>query len=188
MRRGSFQRAGGVALALLALAIIGWNLTGEITAANSSNSFSSSVRAVLVTPPDWIDRATGRARTMFIGQGLGGGTNAFYSLQFWNQSIEDVWSVDASAGGPGPGITPNYLDTTGVVYPQLPLHWIVAGPGVEPVGQLVDARRRPAPLPRRAPDSHRCRTGERRHRTGGCRRAPGTTGSPRRARAAGPRS
>jgi hypothetical protein len=137
-RRGSFPRAGGVALALLAVAIIGWNLTGEITAANSSNSFSSSVRAVLVTPPDWIDRATGRARTMFIGQGLGGGTSAFYSLQFWNQSIDDVWSVDASAGGPGPGITPDYLDTTGVVSPQLPLHWIVAGPGVEPVGKLVE--------------------------------------------------
>lgn len=136
-RRGSFRRAGAAVGALLAAAIIGWNLTGEITAANSSNSFSASFRSVLVTPPDWIDRVTGRARTMFIGQGIGG-SNAFWSLEFWNQSIGDVWSVDASARGPGPATTPNYLDLTGAVDPQLPLGWIVAGPGVDPVGHLQE--------------------------------------------------
>jgi hypothetical protein len=136
-RRGTFHRAGTAAGVLLALAIIGWNLTGEITAANSSNSFSDSFRGVLPTPPDWIDSATGRARTMFIGQGLGN-SNAFWSLEFWNQSIDDVWSVDASAPGPGPGTTPNYLDLTGAVDPQLPLGWIVAGPGVNPVGHLEE--------------------------------------------------
>jgi hypothetical protein len=135
--RGSFRRAGTAAGTLLAAAIIGWNLTGEITAANSSNSFSDSFRSVLVTPPDWIDRATGRARTMFIGQGLSG-SNAFWSLEFWNQSIEDVWSVDASAPGPGPRRTPNYVDLTGAVAPQLPLGWVVAGPGVDPVGHLEE--------------------------------------------------
>jgi hypothetical protein len=30
--------------------------------------------------------------------------------------------------------TPNYLDLTGAVDPQLPLDWIVATPGVDPVG------------------------------------------------------
>jgi hypothetical protein len=137
-RRGGFRGAGAAAGALLAVATIGWNLTGEITAANSSNSFSASFRAVLPTPPDWIDRATGRARTMFLGQGLAG-SNAFWSLEFWNQSIGDVWSVDASAPGPGPSTTPNYLDLSGKVDPQLPLHWIVAGPGVDPVGKLKEA-------------------------------------------------
>jgi hypothetical protein len=134
-RRGTLRRFGPAAGALLAAAIIGWNLTGEISAANSSNSFSDSFRGVLPTPPDWIDKATGRARTMFLGQGLGG-SNAFWSLEFWNQSISDVWSVDASAPGPGPTRTPNYLDLTGAVDPQLPLHWIVAGPGVDPRGDL----------------------------------------------------
>jgi hypothetical protein len=134
-RGGHVRRAVRAAGALLAVAIIGWNLTGEITAANSSNSFSASFRGVLPTPPDWIDRVTGRARTMFIGQGLAG-SNAFWSLEFWNQSIGDVWSVDSSAPGPGPVTTPNYLDLTGAVDPQLPLNWVVAGPGVDPVGQL----------------------------------------------------
>jgi hypothetical protein len=133
LRRGGFQRVGIAAGALLAIAVVSWNLTGEIAAANASNSFSDSFRGVLPTPPDWIDRTTGRARTMFIGQSLAG-SDAFWSLEFWNQSIGDVWSVDSSAPGPGPIRTPNYLDLTGAVDPQLPLDWIVATPGVDPVG------------------------------------------------------
>ena len=74
---------------------------------------------------------------MFIGQSLGG-SNAFWSLEFWNQSLGDIWSVDASAPGPGPVRTPNYLDLTGAVDPQLPLHWIVADAGVDPVGRLQE--------------------------------------------------
>ena len=133
--RGSMQRLALPVGALLAVAIIGWNLTGEIAAGNASNSFSDSMRGVLPTPPDWIDRATGRARTMYIGQSLGG-SNAFWSVEFWNQSISDVWSVDASAPGPGPTTTPNYRDLTGAVDPQLPIDWIVATPGVDPAGEL----------------------------------------------------
>lgn len=131
---GRLALAGSAALAAL---VVAWNLTGEITAADASNSFAKSFRATLPTPPDWIDRATGRERTMFIGEALSG-SNAFWSLEFWNQSIQDVWSVDASAPGPGPVTTPNYLDTAGTLDPQLPLEWIVAGPGVDPVGRLAE--------------------------------------------------
>ncbi len=134
VRRGGLRRTGVAAGALLAVAIVGWNLTGEIAAATASNSFSDSFRGVLPTPPDWIDRATGRARTMFIGQSLAD-SNAFWSLEFCNQAIEDVWSVDSTAPGPGPTTTPNYLNLTGAVDPQLPLEWIVAAPGVDPVGR-----------------------------------------------------
>jgi hypothetical protein len=136
-RRGGFRRTRIVAGGLLAVVVVAWNLTGEITSASSSNSFARDFRGVLPTPPDWIDSATGRARTMFIGQGLGGSA-AFWSLEFWNQSIGDVWSVDGSAPGPGATTTPNYLDLTGAVDPQLPLHWIVAGAGVDPVGRLQE--------------------------------------------------
>jgi hypothetical protein len=133
--RGGLRRLGPATAALLAVAVVAWNLTGEIAAGNASNSFSASQRSVLPTPPDWIDRATGRARTMYIGESLGG-SNAFWSTEFWNQSIQDVWSVDATAPGPGLERTPNYLDLTGAVDPQLPLDWIVAAPGVDPVGSL----------------------------------------------------
>ncbi|MFL5963546.1 MAG: hypothetical protein ACJ757_11720 [Gaiellaceae bacterium] len=135
LRRGGLRRVGAAAGALLAILVVGWNLTGEIAAANASNSFSHTYVA-LPTPPDWIDRTTARARTMFIGQSLGGSA-AFWSLEFWNQSIGDVWAVDGSAPEPGPTTTPNYLDLSGAVDPQLPLDWIVAAPGVDPVGTPV---------------------------------------------------
>ncbi|MEA2483390.1 MAG: hypothetical protein QOC55_1337, partial [Thermoleophilaceae bacterium] len=115
-RRAVMQRLALPVGVLLAVAVVAWNLTGEIAAGNASNSFSDSLRGVLPTPPDWVDRVTGRARTMYLGQSLGG-SNAFWSVEFWNQSITDVWSVDASAPGPGPTVTPNYLDTSGAVDP-----------------------------------------------------------------------
>lgn len=135
--RDRMRRVGVAVAGLLAVLVVAWNLTGEIAAANSSNSFSTSFRSVLPTPPDWIDRSTGRAPTIFIGQSLAG-SNAFWSLEFWNQSIREVWSVDATAPGPGPTRTPNYLDPSGAVDPQLPLDWVVATPGVDLDGQLVE--------------------------------------------------
>jgi hypothetical protein len=136
VRKRRLARFAMPAGTLLALLVIGWNLWGEIAAAQGSNRLSTSFRSVLPTPPDWIDRTTGRHRAMFIGQSLGG-SNAFWSLEFWNQSMQDVWSVDATAPGPGPTVTPDFANTDGVVRPQLPLDWIVATPGIDPVGALV---------------------------------------------------
>src|SRR5439155_24988885 len=119
--RHRLRRVGGMLAALLAILVVAWNLTGEIAAANASNDFSKSFRGVLPTPPDWIDRATGRSRTLFIGEALAG-SNAFWSLEFWNQSIGDVWSVDATAPGPGPTVTPNYADLSGKLDPRSEEH------------------------------------------------------------------
>lgn len=136
--------ARGVQLAALALAgtvgalVFAWNLTGEIAAANASNSIAKDFRSTLPTPPDWIDRDTGRARTMFIGRALQG-SNAFWSIEFWNQSIGDVWSVDASVPAPGPGVTPDFTNLDGQVSPQLPDRYAVATPGIELVGRKIDS-------------------------------------------------
>jgi hypothetical protein len=136
-RKAQLVRLAVPAGALLAAAIVGWNLWGEIAAANASSVQAKSQRSQLVTPPNWIDDETGKARTMFIGQSLAG-SNLFWSLEFWNQSIQDVWSVDATAPGPGPVITPDFASTRGVVEPQLPIHWVVAAPGVDPAGTLAE--------------------------------------------------
>ena len=80
---------------------------------------------------------TGRARTMFFGKDLSN-SYAFWSLEFWNQSIQDVWSVDASAPPPGPTTSPNFLDTDGALDPQLPLDWVVAPPGLVLAGRAVE--------------------------------------------------
>lgn len=122
--------------ALLAVAIVGWNLWGEIAAANASNSFSQTFVSIPL-PRDWIDRATGDEDTMFIGQSLAT-SNEFWSIEFWNRSLQYIWSVDGTAPGPGPVRTPNYLGTNGAVDPQIPVDWVVAAPGVDPLGTLTE--------------------------------------------------
>jgi hypothetical protein len=74
---------------------------------------------------------------MYFGQSLQN-SFTFWTLEFWNQSIEDVWTTDASGPPPGPEVTPNYLDTAGTVDPQLPLEWIVAQPTILIRGHVVD--------------------------------------------------
>lgn len=134
---GSARWAAMPAGLLLAVAVVGWNLWGEIAAAKGSNDFSTSIRGVLPTPPNWIDNRTGREDTIYLGQSMAG-SNTFWSLEFWNPSIGHVWSTDATAPGPGPVVTPNYADTGGTLVPQLGVNWIVAGPGIDPAGSLAE--------------------------------------------------
>jgi hypothetical protein len=117
---------------------VAWNLTGEIVAADASNSFAKAQRSVLPTPPDWIDRATGRARTLYIGDSFDADPTTFWSVEFWNRSIKDVWSDDGTAPPPGRVFTPNFIDTDGVVSYQLPVDWGVATPGIDLGGRLVE--------------------------------------------------
>ncbi len=130
-------RAVVIATGALAIAIVAWNLTGEISAANQAVTPAKFQRSLIPTPPDWIDRATGRARTMFIGKSLSG-SFAFWTLEFWNQSLQDIWSVDASAPPPGPTVSPDFTDTAGTIRPQLPDDWGVAPPEIVLAGRLQE--------------------------------------------------
>ena len=126
-----------VATLLLGCALVAWNLTGEISAANQAVAPAKFQRSLIPTPPDWIDRATGRARTMFIGKALSGSLS-FWTLEFWNQSLQDIWSVDASAPPPGPTVTPDFQGTDGTVRPQVPDDWAVTQPEITMAGRLTE--------------------------------------------------
>jgi hypothetical protein len=130
-------RAIAIATLVLGLATIAWNLTGEVSAARQAVAPAKFQRSLLPIPPDWIDRQTGRARTMFLGKSLSN-SYAFWSLEFWNQSIQDVWSVDASAPPPGPTISPDFLSTNGALSPQLPVAWVVSPPEIVIAGDRVE--------------------------------------------------
>ena len=121
-------------LAATAIAVVAWNITGEVAAANSSNSFAKTIVA-LPSPPDWIDRVTGRESTLFVGQGIGN-SNAFWSIEFWNQSIHDVWTVDGSSPGLGRTWTPNFGSVDGEVSgPRISDRWGVAPASITLAGK-----------------------------------------------------
>ena len=73
-------------LAAVAIGVLAWNLTGEISFANGSNGTSRLFVKYLPHPLDWVDRATGRQPTAYIGEGMSEG-NGTWSLEFWNRSV-----------------------------------------------------------------------------------------------------
>ena len=154
-RRGSARarrRPVAIAAVVLGLATIGWNLTGEISAANQAVA-PGEVPALAAADAARLDRPADGPRAHDVLRQGPSNSYAFWSLEFWNQSIQDVWSVDASAPPPGPdddrrtSSAPTARSTR-----SCPLDWVVAPPGLVIAGRVGRAGRRADPLPRAAPD------------------------------------
>ena len=97
-------RLGSAVVAAGAALVLAWNLTGEISASNSTNAFSRTLLGNVPTPPDWLDRVTGGRPAIYLGQRIPTTPNGIWLMEFWNRSVRYVWSLDATA--PGPGQTP----------------------------------------------------------------------------------
>src|SRR2546430_3602703 len=138
-------RVIGRAAAWLAVAVgaavIGWNLTGEIAFASGSNRFSDRFADNIRTPFSWVDDVTGGAPTLYIGQQMAD-QNGEWLAEFWNRSIKAVWSLDGTAQGPGPFLTPDPRASDGGLcshgrcgpwgYP-----YVVEEQGIDVVGKTV---------------------------------------------------
>jgi hypothetical protein len=103
----------GVAAAL-AIGILAWNVTGEISAASGNVSVSRQLEATLRHPFTWVDHVAHGKPTLYLAQGVAD-KNPEWELEFWNRSIVTVDSLDATLGGPGPSGTPN-ITADGRVY------------------------------------------------------------------------
>ena len=101
-RRGA--RSALPAGTLLAVLIVGWNLTGEIVGRGRVELVRRRRSAACCRRRrTGSTEATGRRADDVHRRVVRADPNAFWSLEFWNQSIEDVWSVDAIGTRPGPG-------------------------------------------------------------------------------------
>ena len=59
-------------------------------------------------------------------------------MEFWNRSLQQVWSLDGTAPGPGPTLTPEFAQADGKLKPDPEgFDYVVVDPGINPVGQLV---------------------------------------------------
>jgi hypothetical protein len=104
VRRGAWIAAGGAIV--VGVAILAWNVTGEISAAAGTVSISRQLEATLRHPFTWVDQVAKGKPTIYLAQGVAD-PNPEWELEFWNRSITSVQSLDGTLGGPGPSGTPN---------------------------------------------------------------------------------
>jgi hypothetical protein len=105
--RGRERLVTGLTMGLAAL-ILAWNVTGEIAAAAGTVSISRSFGDTLRRPFTWVDDATGRRSTLYMGASEQD-QDPEWMLEFWNRSITRVSSLDGTVGGPGPAGGPNLV-------------------------------------------------------------------------------
>lgn len=126
LARGLVGPRWGVALAgTTAALLVAWTLTAEIYAAQGFEDEADLLYANLPTPPDWLDEATGGEGAVYLGQAIDD-ANGIWLLEFWNRSLRKVWSLDGSAPGPGPTLSPDLAEPDGTLKPSPDVPWAVA--------------------------------------------------------------
>lgn len=100
------RRSAAAIVAILACGTLAWTATAEIYAARGEALFSERLLQGVPQPATWVDAATKGASVVFLGQQIKD-ANPVNLLEFWNRSLVKVWSLDGTAPGPGPTLTPN---------------------------------------------------------------------------------
>lgn len=133
-------RRGAVVLAVsVAAGVIVWNFTGELSFASASNRFSDRFVDNIRRPFTWVDDATGGASALYIGQQMSPDQNGEWLLEFWNPHslISRVWSLDGTAQGPGPTLTPDPSLPDGALSHDPHYPYVVEERGINVVGRVV---------------------------------------------------
>jgi hypothetical protein len=131
------SRALGLGVAIVAsCAVASWSLTAEVYAARGLNDFSAQLYGSTPRPVDWVDEATGGEPALYLGQQIKD-HNPIWLLEFWNRSVERIWSLDGSADPPS--LSPDLGAPDGTISPDPNVEWVVTANGVavqgEPVGE-----------------------------------------------------
>jgi len=131
----AFRRHTAVlALAVLAVAI--WMSTAEITSARGSSHQAQQFVDNLPKPLNWLDRATHKQGTTYLGQDINDPTG-LWLIEFWNRSLKHVDSLDATAPGPGPTLTPGLEKPDGTLRGDDGSRYVLADNGVRVIGKVV---------------------------------------------------
>ncbi|MFL5927348.1 MAG: hypothetical protein ACJ77E_10475 [Gaiellaceae bacterium] len=130
-------RLGGARTALLGLAALGvavWGLAGEVTSARGAAQGARQLASNLPQPFDWVDQATGGSGVTYLGQQVGNDIGLALT-EFWNRSIKHIWTLDGTAPGPGPTLTPDLAKTDGTLRVDPGLDYVLADNGVKLIGR-----------------------------------------------------
>jgi hypothetical protein len=99
-----------------AVAVLGWNFTGELAASSGTNSIARAAATTLGRPFSWVDDSTHLRPTLYMGEAEVD-QNPEWLLEFWNRSLARISSLDGSVLGPGFSGSPNIL-RNGALYWQ----------------------------------------------------------------------
>jgi hypothetical protein len=113
-------------------------LAGEVTSARGSNSGANAFVAHLPQPLDWVDVETHDQPVTYLGQALGN-DDGLWLTEFWNRSIKHIWSLDGTAPGPGPTLTPDLAKPDGELRFDPGTPYVLADNGVHMVGTPLDS-------------------------------------------------
>ncbi len=124
--------------ARVAALVVAWNLTGEIAAADASNSIATTFRSTLPTPPDWIDQATGREADDVHRQVAAG-----LECVLVDRVLEPVDRRRLVGRRERPAARSRASPRTSRTWtarssPQIPVDFAVATPGVDMVGKVAE--------------------------------------------------
>ena len=128
----------GLAAALVACTFaLVWSFAGELAGASASNSYATSFLSNLRGNPTWLDKVTHGGPTLYLGQQMQD-SNSEWLLEFWNRSLRGVWSLDGTAQGPGPFLTPDLASTDGRLYPDGGEYaYVIADRGIRVAGKRL---------------------------------------------------
>ena len=115
MRLTSRRLLATAITAALAVGILAWNVTAQISAAAGTVSLSRELEGTLRHPFTWVDDETKGKPTLYLAQGQSADQNPEWLLEFWNRSLTRISSLDSTVGGPGPAGAPN-ITRTGQIY------------------------------------------------------------------------
>jgi hypothetical protein len=133
-------RAVRNAIAVAGVFVLAWCLTGQITGARASHEAGTQLLENFPAPYDWIDRATNGAPTAFIGQRIDNGPQGINLLEFWNRSIQGMYSTDGTTIGPGPSRYAALVSTVGALDVDPKFKYAVTNEGVNLVGDVVEVK------------------------------------------------
>src|SRR5262249_33106935 len=127
-------------VALTALLVGAWLLTGEIYVTKTNTDYGRLFASRLPAPRSWVDQATGGAHVTFLGQALNLDPTPLWLTEFWNRSIDHVDAIDGTAPGPGPALGPGLERPDGALQDYTGDRYTLAGPGVR-LAARIEAQR-----------------------------------------------
>jgi hypothetical protein len=137
LRHGSSAFTAVAAVA--GAAIVGWSLTTQVYAAEGELMLSNQIARYVPEPYDWVERATGGKPVVVLGQQFSDSTE-IWETEMFNRNLTKMWSLDGTAPGPGPILTPDLDAVDGTLTPPPGTDFALAVNGVTLQAPVVERR------------------------------------------------